>query len=61
VRTISAADVPGLAEAVGALGGTQVHRFEPPPQRPPGKVLTGEPAEMAAQVVKLLREEAKVV
>lgn len=61
VRTVTAADVPGVSDIVGALGGTQVHRLEPPPQRPPGKVLKGEPAEMAAQLVRLLREEAKVV
>ncbi len=32
-----------------------------PPSRPPGKILTGDPAETVAQLVKLLHEEAKVI
>ena len=32
-----------------------------PPSRPPGKVLTGEVAEVVPQLVKLLHEEAKVI
>ncbi len=32
-----------------------------PPARPPGQVLTGDPAETVPQLVKLLHEEAKVI
>jgi electron transfer flavoprotein beta subunit len=33
----------------------------PPPERPPGRIVPGEPAEAAKEVVRLLREEAKVI
>lgn len=61
VRAVSAAEVPGFPEIVSRLGGTEIHRLEPPPQRPPGKVLRGEPAEVVRELVRLLREEAKVI
>jgi electron transfer flavoprotein beta subunit len=32
-----------------------------PPPRPPGKILTGDPAEMVPELVRLLHEEAKVI
>jgi electron transfer flavoprotein beta subunit len=32
-----------------------------PPPRPPGKVLTGETAEAVEQLIRLLREEAKII
>jgi electron transfer flavoprotein beta subunit len=50
------------AGAVGAAGaGTKILSQELPPARQAGKVLEGEPADVAKQVVKLLREEAKVI
>lgn len=61
VQVLGAADVPGLAELIAGIGGAQMVAFEPPPERPPGKVLEGEPEEVARQLVKLLREEAKVI
>jgi electron transfer flavoprotein beta subunit len=61
VKTISAADVPGFAESVSKIGGTQTHKLTPPPQRPPGKVFKGDVSETVPQLVKLLREEAKVI
>lgn len=61
LKPIKAADVPGFADVIGAVGGTAVVRFEPPPQRPPGKVLKGAAGETVPQLVKLLREEAKVL
>lgn len=61
VKVLKAADVANFAAATGALGGTQMHSFQPPPERPPGKLLTGEPEEAAKELVRLLREEAKVV
>jgi electron transfer flavoprotein beta subunit len=38
-----------------------VESLELPPPRPKGRILDGEPAEVAAQLVRLLREEAKVI
>jgi electron transfer flavoprotein beta subunit len=61
VNTLAAGDVPGLAEATGALGGTALHDFQPPPERPPGKLIDGEPDEAARELVRLLREEAKAI
>lgn len=40
---------------------TKTVSLTPPPTRAAGKVLQGEPAEVSAQVVKLLREEAKAI
>ena len=61
VRVVKAADVPGFAELVGAVGGTVPHTFQPPPERPPGKLIGGGPEQAARELVRLLREEAKVV
>ncbi|MEW6251622.1 MAG: electron transfer flavoprotein subunit beta/FixA family protein [Planctomycetota bacterium] len=61
VKTLKAADVPGFADLVAGVGGTRMGRFEPPPERPPGKLLGGEPEEAARELVRLLREEAKAI
>jgi electron transfer flavoprotein beta subunit len=61
VKTMSKADVASFGDIVGAVGGTEIHKLEPPPQRPPGKLLKGDAAETVPQLVKLLREEAKVI
>lgn len=39
----------------------KVTRYAPPPQKSPGKIVQGEPAQAAAELVRLLREEAKIV
>ncbi len=36
-------------------------RSLPPPERPAGRVIPGEPADAAKEVVRLLRQEAKVI
>ncbi len=58
----SAGDM-GLDPAeVGAAGAKlQVVEVTPPPQRPPGRIVEGEPEEAAKKVVRLLRDEAKVI
>ncbi len=61
VKAMTAADVAGCAEATGAIGGSTLHDFQPPPERPPGKIIDGEPDEAAKELVRLLREEAKVL
>lgn len=50
------------ADEVGEKGAKlKIRKFSMPPEREAGKVLEGEPQELAAQVVKLLREEAKAI
>jgi electron transfer flavoprotein beta subunit len=50
------------AEEVGAAGSrTEIVGYRPLPERPPCKMLSGEPAEMVKELVRLLHEEAKVV
>ncbi len=61
VEVLSAGDVAGLAEATSAAGGTKMSELSPPPERPPGKVLSGDVAETVPKLLRLLREEAKVL
>ena len=58
VDKLTAADLPGVGPAAD---GAKLKSIAPPPPRPECKVVTGEPEEMAQQLVRLLREEAKVV
>lgn len=39
----------------------KVTKYSPPPQKSPGKVITAAPQEAAAELVRLLREEAKII
>ncbi len=61
VRVVTKGDVADFDTVIAHAGGTEIHRFEPPPQRPPGKILKGDVNETVPQLVKLLREEAKVI
>ena len=61
VQALGAADVPGFQEATAGVGGMTRHHFEPPPARPPGKILEGEPEVAVKELVRLLREEAKAL
>ena len=61
VKSLKAADIAGFGDAVGRLGWTALHSFQPTPERPPGKLIAGEPEQAAKELVRLLREEAKVV
>lgn len=47
--------------AAGFEATTKDSKFELPPERKPGKMLSGEPKEQVAELVRLLREEAKVL
>jgi electron transfer flavoprotein beta subunit len=51
-------EIPGedAAEA-----GTHLEAITPPPPKPPCKFVEGEPEQMARELVRLLREEAKVI
>jgi electron transfer flavoprotein beta subunit len=58
----SVAEVGLDAAEVGAAGAKlEVIEISPPPERPPGRIISCEPAEAAREVVRLLREEAKVI
>ena len=50
---------PGEVGAAGAM--VEVVEILSPPERPAGRIIPGEPAEAAKEVVRLLREEAKVI
>jgi len=50
------------ASQVGAAGAKlEIVRVSPPPEREPGRIVPGAPAEAAAEVVRLLHEEAKII
>ncbi len=50
------------ADQVGAAGSkTKILKYSSPPSRPPGKIVSGEVLEAAQKLVKLLREEAKII
>ena len=58
VKVLTSADIPG-EEASQA--GTDFVSITPPPPRPECKLIAGESEEMAKELVRVLREEAKVV
>jgi electron transfer flavoprotein beta subunit len=62
VKAINLAALGLPADQVGATGAkTKINKYTPPPSRPPGKIVSGEILEAAQKLVKLLREEAKIV
>jgi electron transfer flavoprotein beta subunit len=56
---LTAADLPDLD--MSGKTRTELVKMSPLPERSPCKMLEGEPADMARELVSLLREEAKVV
>ena len=62
IQEITLSDIGLGADEVGAGGSKlKVFDFSLPPERETGKVLDGEPPEVAAELAKLLREEAKII
>lgn len=62
IKKITLSDVGLDAGDVGAAGArSQTVRYHPLPERPQVKMIEGEPSEQAAELVRLLREEAKVI
>lgn len=62
ITDMSAGDLGLSEDEVGLAGSkTDIGKIYPPPPRPAGRVLEGEPQEAAAELVKLLREEAKAI
>ena len=59
IETIGSGDLQGFGE----LGGprSELLSLTPPPARGACRIVEGEPAEMAKELVRLLREEAKVI
>jgi electron transfer flavoprotein beta subunit len=56
IRELRAADLGGAEPAV-----LTVKQLEPLPPRPPGRIITGEAAEAARELVRALREDAKAI
>ncbi len=61
VKVMTKADVAGFGDIADNIGGAKMSKIAPPPQRPPGKVLKGDASETVPQLVRLLRDEAKVI
>jgi electron transfer flavoprotein beta subunit len=58
VAVLTASDIPGEK---ASESGTTFLSVEPPPPRPECHMIEGEPAEMAKELARVLREEAKVI
>ncbi len=59
VETLSSADLQGFADLIGPR--SEMVSLAPPPARGACHFVEGEPQEMARELVRLLREEAKVI
>jgi len=64
-RPVDTKDAAALGFAPADLSrdaaGSWAGEFSPPPPRPPGRMLTGEPADMAKELVRILRQDEKVI
>jgi len=60
MKNLKAADL-GLGAAAPALPALEVVALEALPPRPPGRILTGDPKDMARELVRALREDIKAV
>jgi electron transfer flavoprotein beta subunit len=62
VKPINLAALGLPADEVGAAGSkTKILKYMPQPSRPPGKIVSGEIIDAAKNLVRLLREEAKII
>lgn len=62
IRKVGLADVKLEAGRVGAAGSAnRLVRFHALPERPPVKMITGDAAQQAKELARLLREEARVI
>lgn len=62
IKKFGLPDLGLTAGDVGAAGsGTKIVSYEPLPERPPCRMIDGEPAQQAAEIVRALREDAKIV
>jgi electron transfer flavoprotein beta subunit len=64
-RPIDVKDAAALGLSTSDLArqsqGTWMGEYAPPPPRPPGRKLEGEPEEMAKELVRILRDEEKLI
>ncbi len=64
-KPVDTMDAAALGFSAGDLSreaaGTYVSEFSPPPPRPPGRMIDGEPVEAAKELVRILREEEKAI
>ena len=58
VKVLTSADLPGLE---ASKAGARFVSLAPPPPKPECRFVDGEPDQMAKELVRLLREEAKVL
>ncbi len=62
VRKLSAAELGLDPGSVGAAGAKlEIITVDPPPEREPGRIIDGDAATAAEEVVRLLQEEAKII
>jgi electron transfer flavoprotein beta subunit len=62
IRKIALGDLPLEAGQTGAAAAqASIVKFHPLPERSPVKMIEGEPAEQVKELVRLLREEAKII
>ncbi|MGE5139306.1 MAG: electron transfer flavoprotein subunit beta/FixA family protein [Rudaea sp.] len=62
IKDMKAADLGLDPVTLGANGAkVKVNRIDPPAPRPPGKIIPGDTATAAKELVRMLREEAKVI
>jgi electron transfer flavoprotein beta subunit len=58
MQTLAATDLPGLGSRTP---GTTLLKLAPPPEKPSCRMIEGDPPQMARELIRLLREEAKVI
>ncbi len=58
MQTLAVADLPNVGDRTP---GTTLVKLAPPPEKPACRMIEGEPRQMARELVRLLREVAKVV
>ena len=59
--TLSVADLGLSAEALGSVHRVTVEQYFAPPARPEGRILSGDPADAARELVRLLHTEAHII
>ncbi|MEE8458747.1 MAG: electron transfer flavoprotein subunit beta/FixA family protein [Phycisphaerales bacterium] len=57
-ETLTVSDLPGLGDRTP---GTVLVKLTPPPAKPSCRMIEGDPRQVASELVRLLREEAKVI
>ena len=64
-KPIEVLDAAALGIDPGTVGSSAAHvsigSWSPPPERPPGRMIEGDTAEVVSELITLLRDEAKVI